>query len=123
MDKVAKINEYLSDPRILRAWVETDEALDALDMLYEERKTDYMQNVTDCDYVNALDERAELECFSEGMLRNVSDAALMEQARVRSIRFVENFPTKENRETLALLLGLKPYATRDEILTKLNEVL
>lgn len=85
----------------------------------------YMQAIETGNIISEYDARGELSSLMESVFYSLDKKQqdkFFEENKPKTISF-ENYPCKKNRILICSSLGLKEYASKEEILNKLSELL
>lgn len=127
--KVNKLSELLCDSEVVSCFLNDDNNDDAIRSLirnlYDLDEGDTVLSEANTNQIiNHYDERCELYSLTEQCLDSLSTSDISGLLS-ENLSYVplDNYPSSSNKKVLIEMLGLRDYATREEILNRINEVI
>lgn len=127
--KVNKLSELLCDSEVVSCFLNDDNNDDAIRSLirnlYDLDEGDTVLSEANTNQIiNHYDERCELYSLAEQCLDSlsVSDTSNLLSENISYIP-LDNYPSESNKKTLIEILGLRDYATREDIINRIKEVI
>lgn len=128
-NKVDKLSELLCDSEVVNCFLEDDNNDDAIRLLISklydlDEGNTVLSEANTNQVINHYDERGELYALTEQCLDSlsVSDISNLLSENLSYVPF-DNYPSSSNKKVLIEMLGLRDYATREEIINRINEVI
>lgn len=128
-NKVRKLSELLCDSEVVNCFFEDGNNDNAIRLLIKklydlDEGSTVLSECNTNQVINHYDERCELYSLTEQCLDSLSTSDISDLLS-ENLSYVplDNYPSSSNKKVLIEMLGLRDYATREEIINRINEVI